>query len=162
MRNITKQSLTEIISKKMRLLRSEYNFSQEKMSEVLGLSKKTLVQIEKDRVLASWTVVVAVCGIFRESEILKMTVGEDPLSIVEAISFDKLSIPKNSTGGGRMFWRTVKQEKQFRVQKHLLSGHLRVIDGNDKRWYSSFDESFITEKFENLLLRSEDDEEEVK
>jgi DNA-binding XRE family transcriptional regulator len=148
-----------VISKRLRLLRNEYNFSQEKMSEILGISKKTLVQIEKDRVNASWTVVVAVCGLFRESEIIKMTIGEDPIGIAEAISFDKLSVPKNSTSGGRMFWKTLKGEKQFRMQRHLLSGHYRVIDGNDKRWVSSFDQSFINKEFNMLLERGEDHEE---
>ncbi len=158
----TKEHLKEIVSSKLRLLRSEYNFSQDKMAEILGLSKKTLVQIEKNRMLASWTVVVAVCGLFRESEIIKMTIGDDPLEIVEAITFDKVSTPKNVTGGGRMFWKTLLSEKQFRLQKHVLSGHFRVIDGNDKRWVSSFDEQYIYNEFESLLKRGKDHEEETE
>ena len=162
MGNLSKESLIDIISNKMRLLRSEYNFSQEKMSEILGLSKKTLVQIEKNRASASWTVVIAVCGIFSESEILKMTVGEDPLSIIEAISFGNISVPKRTTGGGRMFWKTILQEAQFRIQRHVLSGHFRIIDGNDKRWSSSFDETFIKDELKILLVRSKDNEEKTE
>lgn len=158
----TKEQLIEIVSKKMRLLRNEYNFSQEKMAEILGVSKKTLVQIEKDRNPASWTMVVAVCGLFRESEIIKMTIGEDALEIVEAITFENLNVPKNVTGGGRMFWKTLEGKKQFRIQKHLLTGHYRVIDGNDKRWISSFDEEYIYNEFKLLIKRGEDHEEEVE
>ena len=155
----SKEQLIDVISKRLRLLRNEYNFSQEKMSDILGISKKTLVQIEKDRTLASWTLVMAVCGLFRESEVIKMTIGDDPIGIVEAISFDQLTLPKNSTAGGKMFWKTIKREKQFRVQKHLFSGHYRVIDGNDKRWVSSFDQMFIENEFVQLLKRGIDNEE---
>ena len=157
----TKEQLIEIVSSKMRLLRSEYNFSQEKMAEILGLSKKTLVQIEKERTMASWTVVMAVCGLFRESEIIKMTIGEDALEIIEAITFENLNVPKNTTGGGRMFWKTLEGKRQFRIQKHLLTGHYRVIDGNDKRWISSFDKEYIYKEFEQLIIRGEDNEEEA-
>lgn len=64
MNNLTKDDLAVIVSNKIRLIRSEYNFSQEKMAETLGISKKTLVQIEKGRNTASWTMVIAICGIF--------------------------------------------------------------------------------------------------
>lgn len=159
---MNKEQLIELVSSRLRLLRSEYNFSQEKMAEVIGISKKTLVQIEKDRSLASWTTVVAVLGIFRESEIIKMTIGDDPLEIVELISFDNITVPKNTTGGGKMFWRTIDSLKQFRVQKHILTGHYRIIDGNDKRWVSSLQKDYIMNQLEELIKRGEDDEEKTE
>ncbi|QVK21789.1 transcriptional regulator [Mycoplasmatota bacterium] len=159
---MTKDDLISIVSKKIRLLRSEYNFSQAKMSEILGISKKTLVQIEKERIISSWTMVVAICGIFRESEILKMTLGGDPIELVEAIVFESVSVPRNITGGGRMFWRTVDSRGKFKVQKNIISSHYRIIDGNEKRWYSSFNKEFIMEEFQMLIKRSEDHEEEIE
>lgn len=159
---MTKEQLIELVSSRMRLLRSEYNFSQDKMAEIIGVSKKTLVQIEKDRILASWSTVVAVLGIFRESEIIKMTIGEDPLEIVEMISFENVTIPKNTTGGGKMFWRTLETKHQFRVQKHILTGHYRIIDGNDKRWVSALNKDYIQSQLNELIQRGEDDEEKTE
>lgn len=152
----TREQLIELVSARMRLLRNEYNFSQDKMAEVIGISKKTLVQIEKNRVFASWPVVVTICSIFRESEILRMTIGEDPIGVIEAVSFEDVIIPKNLTGGGRVFWKTIESKRQFRVQKHLLTSHYRLIDGNDKRWISTFNEDIIFEKLEELIRRGEE------
>lgn len=162
MENFTQEELISIVSKKMRLIRSEYNFSQDRMSEVLGISKKTLIQIEKERNGASWTLVIAVCGIFRESEILKMVLGEDPLEILEAITFTNIDSPKNLTGGGRVFWKDILVEGGFKVQKNMISSHYRIIDGSNKRWYSSFDKDYILEKFKILLEEGKDYEEEVE
>ncbi|XMB87506.1 helix-turn-helix domain-containing protein [Mycoplasmatota bacterium WC44] len=159
---MTQDDIINIVSKKIRLLRSEYNFSQDRMSEVLGISKKTLVQIEKERTVASWTMVMAICGLFRESEILKMTLGEDPIELIEAVVFESVSVPRNITGGGRVFWRNIESSGKFKVQKNIISSHYRIIDGNDKRWYSSFDKEFIIEKFQTLIKRSENHEEEIE
>ena len=89
-----KQTLIRVVSEKMRLLRNEYHFSQEKMAETIGVSKKTLIQIEKERTLASWSTIISVCALFRKSKILQMTLGDDPLHVVEAISFEKMLLPK--------------------------------------------------------------------
>ena len=44
-----KQEFIELVNSKLKLIRVENDLSQEKMSEVIGLSKKTLVEIEKGR-----------------------------------------------------------------------------------------------------------------
>lgn len=162
MENLTQEELTRIVSKKLRLIRSEYNFSQDRMAEVLGVSKKTLIQIEKERMDASWTLVIAVCGLFRESEILKMVLGEEPIELVETITFTNIDSPKNLTGGGKVFWKDVVGEGRFRVQKNMISSHYRIIDGSNKRWYSSFDKEYILEKFRLLLEEGKDYEEEIE
>ena len=105
------------------------------MAEVLGVSKKTLVQIEKERTKASWTLVMAICGIFRESEILKMTLGEDPIELVETLIFKNIEVPRNLTGGGRVWWKDLESTDKFKIQKNIISSHYRIIDGNNKRWY---------------------------
>ncbi|KYH28305.1 MULTISPECIES: helix-turn-helix transcriptional regulator [Clostridium] len=158
----TREELISIVSKKFRLIRSEYNFSQDKMAEILGISKKTLIQIEKERTEASWTLVLAVCGLFRESEILKMVIGEDPIELVETIVFKNMDTPKNLTGGGKVFWRDIEVDGKFKVQKNIISSHYRIIDGNNRRWYSSFDKEYILKKFYELLKGGEDSEEETE
>lgn len=158
---LDRQELTSIISRKMRLIRNEFNLTQDKMADLIGLSKKTLVQIEKDRMPASWTVVLAVCALFRESDVLKMTIGDDPVETVEAISFENMLVPKEVTGGGLVFWKAVRKEGKFTLQKHVLTGYYRIIDGHHKRWVSSFDKTLVNQVFETLLKEGTDDEEDI-
>ncbi|MCY6371604.1 helix-turn-helix transcriptional regulator [Clostridium ganghwense] len=145
-----KEKIIEIISSKLKLIRTEYNFSQEKMAEVLGLSKKTLVQIEKDRTKLSWTAAVALCAIFRESEILQMALGDNPVEVVEIIALDNLYTPRNKTMGGYVWWDNVKSTENFRLQQNRISGHYRILDNENRRWYSSSNKEYIEEKFQLL------------
>ncbi len=154
-----REDLINIVSKKIRLIRTEYNFSQEKMAEILGISKKTLIQIEKERTLAGWTVVVAVCGLFTESEILKMILGNDSIEILETITFGDIDIPRNVTGGGKVWGKIIAEEKGFKVQKNIISGHYRIIDGFNRRWYSSMNEINVNNKLKELILRGDKNEE---
>ncbi|WP_461205770.1 helix-turn-helix transcriptional regulator [Clostridium sp. DL1XJH146] len=156
----TREDLINIVSKKIRLIRTEYNFSQEKMADILGVSKKTLIQIEKGRTLAGWTVIVAICGLFRDSEILKMILGDDSIEILETITFGNIDIPRNVTGGGKIWWKIVVVEKGFKVQKNIISGHYRIIDGFSRRWYSSMSEINVQDKLKELILRGDKSEEE--
>lgn len=162
MTNLTKETLQEIVSKKIRLLRSEYNFSQDKMAEVLGVSKKTLIQIEKERSKASWTLVMAICGLFRESEILKMTLGEDPIELVETIIFKNVAVPRNITGGGKAWWKNIEAKGKFKIQKNIITSHYRIIDGNNRRWYSTYDKEYAFQKFQELISEVKDYEEEIE
>ena len=54
---------------KLKLVRTEYGYNQEKMADILGLSKKTLVQIEKGRSSLGWSGAVVLCTIFERSEV---------------------------------------------------------------------------------------------
>jgi DNA-binding XRE family transcriptional regulator len=146
-----KKDLTIKVSEKLKLIRTEYNYSQDKMAEIIGLSKKTLVQIEKERQLLSWIATCAVCAIFRESEILKMTIGDDPIEILEVVAHNTMINPKNPTFGGKIWLENIKNNNKFIIQQNIVSGHYRIIDTNNKRWYSSFDKEEILKKFEELM-----------
>lgn len=127
-----------LISNKLKLIRIEYDYTQDKMAEILGVSKKTLVQIEKGRNLASWTVTVAACALFRESEILTSVLGADPLEVIETLAHEKIDSPKDKTMGGKVWWKEVKVMGKFRLQQNVISQHYRILDDLDFRWYSSF------------------------
>lgn len=127
-----------LISNKLKLIRIESDYTQDKMAEILGISKKTLVQIEKGRNHASWTLTVAACALFRESEILTSILGTDPLEVIETISHEKIDRPKDKTMGGKVWWKEVKVMGKFRLQQNAISQHYRILDDLDFRWYSSF------------------------
>lgn len=81
-----KDYITELISSKLRLIRTESRYTQEKMANVLGISKKTLVQIELGQVDCRWAHVVAVCALFRNSEVLQSVLGDEPLEVIEPVA----------------------------------------------------------------------------
>ncbi|WP_028399643.1 helix-turn-helix transcriptional regulator [Ectobacillus panaciterrae] len=145
-----KEEATAFLAKKMKLVRIESGYTQEKMSEILGISKKTLVQIEKERVQPSWTIVVAVCALFRESEILRSSFGGDALETVTTIARDHVEYRKERTLGGKVWWKEVERMGGFRLQQNIISQHYRILDEDDHRWYSTFDGNEAVEKLTNL------------
>lgn len=145
-----KSEVSELISNKMKLIRTEFGYTQDKMAEVLGISKKTLVQIEKGRTEANWTHVIAVCAVFRNSEILQATLGNDPLEIIETLAHNSVSSPKEKTMGGKVWWKDVKKKNSYRIQQNLISQHYRIIDDDDYRWFSSFDKEEAVERLEEM------------
>jgi DNA-binding XRE family transcriptional regulator len=145
-----KDDLIKIITEKLRLIRTEHNFSQEKMADILGLSKKTLVQIEKGRTDANWTTVIAVCSLFSTSEILKTSLGDDSLEVVKTLTFGETSHPKDKTFGGRIWWKTISEKKCFKLQQNHISQHFRILDNEDYRWYSTFDKKDALKRLNEL------------
>lgn len=150
---MNKEDVIYIVSKKVKLIRHERGYTQDKMAEVLGISKKTLVQIEKDRTPATWTCVIAICALFRDSKIIESALGADPIEVIEVLAHDKIISPKEKTLGGKVWWKQIKQEKSFILQQNVISQHYRIIDDDNYRWFSSFnvDESFTY--FDELVKR---------
>ncbi|MFC7686455.1 hypothetical protein [Ureibacillus sp. GCM10028918] len=68
------------------------------MAEMLGISKKTLVQIEKGRTPANWTTVIAFCALFNDSELLLSVIGDKPIYLIRLIA-NKEDTPKEKTMG---------------------------------------------------------------
>ena len=87
-----RQSFTDLIQTKFKMVRIEAGYTQDTMAQTIGLSKKTLVQIEKERVLPNWTTCVSICALFRDSDVLNSTFGCDPLEIVQTISRNHVRI----------------------------------------------------------------------
>ena len=62
-----REEFVKAVSSKLKLIRTEYGITQEMMSEVLGISKKTLVETEKGRRELSWTEVIAVVTVLPDT-----------------------------------------------------------------------------------------------
>lgn len=134
-----KQQFITLISQKMKLVRTEQDYSQDKMAELLGISKKTLVQIEKGRSEAGWTTVVAFCAIFNRSELIQTILGDEPLYFVQLLTEKNDFVPKDKTLGGKVWWKEIEVRGDFRLQQNIISSHYRILDGEHFRLYSSFD-----------------------
>ncbi|WP_445486533.1 helix-turn-helix transcriptional regulator [Niallia sp. 03133] len=152
---MTREEIIFNVSEKMRLIRTEAGYTQDKMAEVIGLSKKTLVQIEKGRLYAGWSTVVAVCALFRETETVRFLFGNEPLEVLETVARDGMDYRKEKTLGGKVWWREVERINGFILQQNIISQHYRIIDEDHFRIFSSFDEAESTERFQELTNKLE-------
>ena len=151
---MNRQELITIASEKLKLVRTENNYTQEKMAEILGISKKTLVQIEKGRIDAGWTTTVALFALFRESSILQNSIGGGPIEVIELTAHDFILRPKEKTMGGYIWWKNIQEHNNYRLQQNVLSQHFRILDSENFRLYSTIDEAAAKETWTKLLENS--------
>lgn len=128
---MNREQLVQIISDKIKLIRTEYNYTQEQMAEFIGISKKTLVQIEKQRNTCGWTVAVTMCTLFRNSTILQTTLGGNPLMFVQLVAGEGTVIVANNEVNDKIWWRTVENNNQWRMQQNLVHTSYRIINPNN-------------------------------
>ncbi|MBU3185529.1 helix-turn-helix transcriptional regulator [Clostridium estertheticum] len=147
---MTRIEFIKKVDEKVKLIRTEKGYTQDKMAEILGISKKTLVQAEKERSSLGWAVAIAVCVIFRDSEILELTFGGDVEDIIHSLSFpnnDKKYIP---TLGGRIWWKNIGTKNGFTVQQNMISKYYRILDNNHRRICFSFELEYISKRLKEL------------
>nr|WP_207627592.1 MULTISPECIES: helix-turn-helix domain-containing protein [Bacillaceae] len=138
------------VSEKLRLIRTEAGYTQDKMADIIGVSKKTLVQIEKGRVLANWSTVVSICALFRETETVQFLFGNEPLEVLETVALNGIDLRKTKTLGGRVWWKILTQKNGFILQQNILSKHFRILDARNYRIFSSFDEKLSKQRYKEL------------
>ena len=126
-----------LCDRKIRLVRAEFGYSQERMAASLGLSKKTLLEIEKGRSTLGWTGTAAMCAVFRSSEILHATFGGDPAELAAALALDGFA-PERHTSGGP-FWTPVSDDGGWRIVQNVISQHYRLFSPSGELIASSFD-----------------------
>lgn len=142
----------QLMDSKVKLVRTEYGLTQDVMASILGISKKTLVEVEKRRISMGWTNAVAIACIFSDSTVIRDSIGEDVGDIIIALSFRDVVVTYPKTWGGILWWKTIEEVEPFRVQQNLLSRHYRILDDENRRMYASFDLG-ETERTLNELLQ---------
>jgi DNA-binding XRE family transcriptional regulator len=151
--NLTRDDIIEKVSDKIRLIRMEAEYTQDKMADIIGLSKKTLVQIEKGRVKAGWSTVVTVCALFRDSETVRYLFGDEPLEVLETIAREDIDIRKEKTLGGKVWWREIEKKSGYILQQNIISQHFRILDNQDFRIFSSFEEEIAVLRFQEITQK---------
>ena len=136
---MNREEFIAIVNKDLKLVRTEYGLTQDKMAIILGISKKTLVESEKGRRSIGWTEAVALVTIFSESTILQNSFGDDLQGVVSALAFENVEINYPSTMGGRVWWKEITSKDGYRIQQNLVSAHYRILDSEDRKLISSFD-----------------------
>lgn len=66
-------------------------------------------------------------------------------------SFDDAVPHYPKTMGGKVWWREVAREGGFRIQQNILSGHYRLLDGEDCRVMASFERECVEQCLAELL-----------
>jgi DNA-binding XRE family transcriptional regulator len=145
-----KEEILELISENMKQIRLENELSLDKMAELLGMSKRMLIHIEKGKTHVLWIHTIGICALFPDSSILMSLIGEDPLQTIQMLSYEKPYRPKNKTYGGRIWWKDVKTLGNYSLQQNMISQHFRIVDDEQDRWYSTFDEQEATLKLIEL------------
>lgn len=123
----------------LKLVRTEYGYTQEMMASILGLSKKTLVEIEKGRSTLGWMGAVAFVSLFSDSRILSSLLGGEADDMVKALAFEGKKPYFFPTMGGHIWWRTAEESEKWRIQQNIISGHYRALDSRDRRISFGFD-----------------------
>ncbi|WZL72976.1 helix-turn-helix domain-containing protein [Clostridiaceae bacterium 35-E11] len=134
----------------LKLIRNEKDFTQDRMAEMIGISKKTLVQIEKGRASLGWTGAVAVSSIFKDSKIIQMLFGGDPQDLILSLAFKNYEKSYESTLGGKVWWRDIDIRENFKIQQNLISNHYRILDKQNRRVCSSFEIEYIRKRLDEL------------
>ena len=148
---MTREELITKVNGRLKLVRTEYGLTQDKMAAILGISKKTLVESEKGRRSLGWTETVALTSIFAHSSILKDALGEDFNEMISALALEGVEISYPPTMGGKVWWREVKKAGGYRIQQNLISNHYRLLDEKDRRLISSFDLKEVEDYLEDLV-----------
>jgi DNA-binding XRE family transcriptional regulator len=148
---MNRHEFIDTTDKKIRLLRAEKDLSQNKMAEILGISKKTLVNIEKGRSSLGWACAVTACAIFRDSEILDATFGGDVSFLIQSLALEHFNKENSKTLGGKVWWKDINVKGDYKIQQNIISFYYRILDNEERRICSSFDMEFIEKRFEELV-----------
>jgi len=147
---MTKDAFVRTMDQNLKLVRTEYGFTQETMAKALGLSKKTLVEIEKGRASLGWMGAVAFSSIFSGSQVLSGLLGGEAEDMILALAFENLSPRYPKTMGGKVWWRTVENRGTYKIQQNIISQHYRALDQEDGRVCSSFDLTQVQRRLDEL------------
>lgn len=136
---MTRNEFVTRMNRHLKLVRTEYGYTQEEMANLLGISKKTLVEIEKGRSSLGWQGGVCLCAIFGKGEVLSGVLGGEPTDILMALAFngDEPQYPR--TMGGKVWWSLTEEYKGYRIQQNIISRHYRALNQEDERICSSFE-----------------------
>ncbi|KGO13618.1 helix-turn-helix transcriptional regulator [Clostridium botulinum] len=147
---MTRAEFIKKVDEKVKLIRTEKGYTQDKMAEILGISKKTLVQVEKERGSLGWAVAVAACVIFKDSEVLELTFGGDIEDIIRSLSLQNNEKKYAPTMGGNIWWRNIKHKNGYTIQQNIISNHYRILDSSCRRICCSFELDYIELRLQEL------------
>ena len=144
---MTKYDFCNSVQTILEALRKEVAMTLEEMAMTIGLSKKTLIQIEKKRTPLKWAEAVTTVIIFEDNELIKALFGDEVIDIIQSISIQKPTRRQLKTLGGESWWKMILAKDGFRLQQHKISRHFRILDPKDYRVYFTYHKHDATTEF---------------
>ncbi|MFK5884105.1 MAG: hypothetical protein QM489_07205 [Candidatus Izemoplasma sp.] len=150
---INKSEFCKTIHLMIMEIRLEYNLSQTVMANMIGVSKKTYIQLEKQRIILKWSEAVTISTIFKDSKTIVNVFGDDIISIIHLISFEKPIFEyQNNANTSKMIM--INKENKFLLQQDKISKLYRITDQTKLLVYISFSETDIKKKYHEIILRN--------
>ena len=123
---------------RLRLVRTEADLTQEEMAYAIGISKKTLVDIEKGRRSLGWTGAVALCSVFPASQVIAGAFGGSPADMIPALAHAGRPAIRPETAGSP-WWEGVADNGIFIIEQNTISQHYRLLTKDRAKVAASFD-----------------------
>lgn len=131
-----REAFTKVIQSKFKIIRTEAGYTQDSMSQTVGLSKKTLVQIEKERIIPNWTTCVSICALFRDSDTLTSTFGGDPLELAQVLSRGNAFYPDYLKES--LYWEIIEKKDGWTLQRNKINDLHRVLNPENRPVHASY------------------------
>ena len=155
---MSKRDFCKIIHQELHEIREEYNLSQMAFASMMGVSKKTYIQLEKKRIVLKWSEAVTVASIFNDSIAIKRHYGDDVISIIQLHTFDQSIVSMNGYQSNDAH-DIVMNSDDYSLIRIKVSNLFKIIDNFDKSLYASFSERDIIEKFNEIIKQKEKQDE---
>ncbi len=156
--SMNEKELIEILSSKIKLVRSEFNYNQDEMANILGVSKKTIVQIEKERQLASWTIIVTFASLFRDSTIIQRELGEeDIVYFLQTVARKNIDLKDKQKWMNQSLWKVIDERNGYILQRHVITHYYRIINQLGQRLFSSFYKKSAVRHFNEMVKQDLED-----
>ncbi|MDV2580855.1 helix-turn-helix transcriptional regulator [Alkalibacillus haloalkaliphilus] len=123
------ETIQSLVSTRIRVVRAEQGITQNEMCHILGISKKTLVEIEKGRKPANWPTIVAFVSLFKDSPTVQYTLGDrNPIECLQTYSRKTVFQEENYYDSLDEYWKPIIEHEGYSLQKHYIHNHYRVVD----------------------------------
>lgn len=149
---MTRDEFISKVDEKIKLVRNEKGYTQDKMADILGIAKKTLINVEKGRGTLGWSTAIAACIIFKDSEILQLAFGGDTEDIILSLAYNGYEAKYEKTMGGKVWWEDICLKEGYKIQQNIISRHYRIIDKDYRRIASSFDLDYLKKRLQELII----------
>lgn len=150
---MNKYDFCNIIQSLIKEIRLENSLSQELMADQIGVSKKTYIQLEKNRSKLGWAETVTICVLFQNAKAIVDYFGEEIIEIVQAIGQQKLQTRQLPTFGGEIWWNNIKVENGFVMQQHKITKHYRILDQENYRLFFTLSKDLVEKRFNRYIGR---------
>lgn len=131
-----RDELIRICDSQLMHVRNEFSYSQTTMAYALGISKKTLVDIEKGRRSLGWSGAVTLIALFPTSQSLDHAFADSPLPLAQSLMLEGDTATGRVTHGGG-WWAHVEGNEHYTIEQNVVSQHYRLVDAERRRVASS-------------------------